>query len=616
MNIHVYVNGKYLFSIKSNVKHESVRNESRDFIGVRGSEEILSIYKEVEKKLGEGDYGIHASHTSEMSSSDLDETNISEYLAKKYPQLERLELRADDDTYSSRVSNTVGKQYGYPLVWLNCNKYNFPFSIEADRADEHQWERCLIEPHEGLDKIGSLIEYFREHKSKDEQALYQGRMATLVDCLKNSTTDNLLLQGRPSNLDVEILRMKDYNREERFTFYENPAQVTYITTDIKSCLADILKKKLFDKQLVQHLDDFDEIAGGSSIPIKILSPIDFSNKKYSHVTMQSLTLTMVDGKVHCDITLYEGLLSDPFSTEEQKHLEQVKLQVEEFLVTQGFEIEHMTTQVNNMKLQLPLQTHCGRFVMTWMAAEVAGIDITKLSNYNEPFNLLFGKLDKVGKKIFPSGEKRVLPGEALEDFKEKLAQFLIVRQEEFKKQYFNTGKEEIELTRELIALIHRLQNEDPLNNLKKIESNVQYLNDPRLIKIIHEGMANLGYGSLQSFLIRAQLDDFQLSSRDSIKEQYHNIDQMTQLQVESFDEDDLDGEEDILIEPHVAEDDLVIEDDLEFFKVEDIEGSQLATNERNANFTAKVSRGTDKDLVDTVEKNDQEVIITPSIKVN
>ncbi len=608
MNIHVYVNGKYLFSIKSNVKHENVKNENRDYIGVRGSEEMLSIYKEVEKKLGEVDYGIRASHESELSSIDLDETNISEYLAKKYPGLERLELRADDDSYTSRVSNTVGKQYGYPLVWLNCNKYNFPFYIQSENADEHQWERCLIEPQEGLDKIGSLIEYFREHKNKDEQALYQGRMATLVDCLKNSTTDNLLLQGRPSNLDVEILRMKDYHGDEKFAFYENSLQATYITTDIKSGLADILKKKLFDKQLVQHLDDFDEIAGGSSIPIKILSPIDFSNEKYSHVTMQSITLTMVDGKVHCDITLYEGLLSDPFRIEEQKHLEQVKLQVEKFLVEQGLELDHISTRVNNMKLQLPLQTHCGRFVMTWMAAEVAGIDITRLSNYNEPITLLFGKVDKVGKKIFPSGEKRVLPGEALDDFKEKLAQFLKVRQEEFKKQYFNTGKEEIELTRELIVLLGSLQNEDPLNNLKKIETNVQYLNDPRLIKIINEGMANLGYGSLQSFIIKAKRDDFQLSSRDSIEQQYYKIDQMTQLTVVTYDEDDLNLEE--VVEPPKVE-----EDDLGFFAIEDIDGSQLATSERNATFTSK-SKGTDIDLVDTAEKNDEEVVITTSVKVN
>ncbi|VEB37010.1 Uncharacterised protein [Legionella sainthelensi] len=53
MNIHAYVDGKYLFTIKSDVAHENVQNkrDTRDYIGVRGSEEIVSIYKDVEKKL-------------------------------------------------------------------------------------------------------------------------------------------------------------------------------------------------------------------------------------------------------------------------------------------------------------------------------------------------------------------------------------------------------------------------------------------------------------------------------------------------------------------------------------------------------------------------------------
>lgn len=537
MNIHAYVDGKYLFTIKSEVAHENVQNkkDTRDYIGVRGSEEIVSIYKDVEKKLLEGDYGIIPSTQDELDSTSLDKTSISDYLAKKYPNLERLELRADDDSYTSKVSNTMGKQYGYPLVWLNCNKYNFN---NPNGMHEHQWERCIFQTTRDLDKMSSLIEYFKEHKKENEQALYQGGLSTVLDCLKNSATDNLLLTDRriPTTVPYEIGLMEEYDSKKGFAFYENTLQDVYITNNIDSCLNDILEQGLFDNHILKHFDEDAEITGGVSKTIKILSPVTVRNPSYSHVTMQAITLTMVDNKISCDVTLYEGLLSDPFKAQELGCVAQTKQSVSDFFAKKGLKMDPISTNVHNLKLQLPLQTHCGRFVMTWMAAEVAGVDITKLSNYSEPFNQIFGKIDKDGDKIFRSGDKRVPPEKALSHFRENLETLLQVRQEEFKKQYFNTGKEEIELTKELITLVDKLQNANTPDNLLAIEQKMSYLSDSRLKKIINEGMANLGYGSLQTLITQNKSPE--------------NID---------------------IIE---------IEDDL--FLVEDITGDQLAQNRQHA----------------------------------
>lgn len=501
MNIHAYVDGKYLFTIKSDVAHEHVQNkkDTRDYIGVRGSEEIVSIYKDVERKLSEGNYGITPSTQDELDSKSLDKTNISEYLAKKYPNMERLELRADDDSYTSKISNTMGKQYGYPLVWLNCNKYNFN---NPNGMQEHQWERCLFQTTNDLDKMSSLIEYFKKHKQENEQALYQGGVSSVLDCLRNSATDNLLLTTRriPTTVPYEIRLMEEYDSQKGFAFYENPLQDTYITNNIESCLNDIIEQGLFDNHILQHFGEDGEITGGVSKTIKILSPVTVRNPSYSHVTMQAITLSMMDNKINCDVTLYEGLLSDPFKAQELECVAQTKQSISDFFAKKGLEMEPISTNVHNLKLQLPLQTHCGRFVMTWMAAEAAGVDITKLSNYSEPFNQIFGKIDKDGDKIFRSGDKRVSPEKALSHFREDLENFLQVRQEEFKKQYFNTGKEEIELTKELIALVDKLQNANTPDNLLAIEQKMSYLSDSRLKKIINEGMANLGYGSLQTLI--------------------------------------------------------------------------------------------------------------------
>ncbi|WP_115708720.1 hypothetical protein [Legionella sainthelensi] len=503
MNIHAYVDGKYLFTIKSDVAHENVQNkrDTRDYIGVRGSEEIVSIYKDVENKLLEGNYGITPSTQDELDSMSLDKVSISEYLAKKYPNLERLELRADDDSYTSKISNTMGKQYGYPLVWLNCNKYNFN---NTNGTREHQWERCIFQTKDDLNKMNSLIDYFKEHKQENEQGLYQGGLSSTLDCLKNSATDNLLLIDRriPTPVPYEIGLMEEYDRQKGFAFYESTAQDTYITTNIDSCLNDIIDQGLFDNHILQHFGEDGEITGGASKTIKILSPVTVRNPSYSHVTMQAITLTMVDNKINCDVTLYEGLVSDPFKAQELECVAQTKQTVSDFFASKGLEMEPISTNVRNLKLQLPLQTHCGRFVMTWMAAEVAGVDITKLSNYSEPFNQIFGKIDKYGDKIFRSGDERVAPEKALSHFRENLENFLQIRQEEFKKQYLNTGKEEIELTKELIALVDKLQNANTPDNLLAIEQKMVYLSDSRLKKIINEGMANLGYGSLSTLIIQ------------------------------------------------------------------------------------------------------------------
>ncbi|KTD55626.1 hypothetical protein Lsan_3178 [Legionella santicrucis] len=564
MNIHAYVDGKYLFTIKSDVAHENVQNkkDTRDYIGVRGSEEIVSIYKEVEKRLSGGNYGITPSTQDELDSKSLDKTNISEYLAKKYPNLERLELRADDDSYTSKISNTMGKQYGYPLVWLNCNKYNFN---NPNGMQEHQWERCLFQTTNDLDKMSSLIEYFKEHKQENEQVLYQGGLSSVLDSLKNSATDNLLLKTRriPTTVPYEIRLMEKYDSQKGFAFYESSSQDTYITNNIESCLNDIIEQGLFDDHILQHFGEDGEVTGGVSKTIKILSPVTVRNPNYSHVTMQAITLSMVDNKINCDVTLYEGLLSAPFKDQELECVAETKQSISDFFAKKGLQMEPISTNVHNLKLQLPLQTHCGRFVMTWMAAEVAGVDITKLSNYSEPFNQIFGKIDKDGDKIFRSGDTRVPPEKAFSHFRENLENFLQVRQEEFKKQYLNTGKEEIALTKELIALVDKLQNASTPDNLLAIEQKMSYLSDSRLKKIINEGMANLGYGSLQTLITQNKFPE--------------NLE---------------------IVE---------IEDD--FFLVEDITGDQLAQNRQYA-MNNPVTTQDMKDRLTEIKKEQEEVNLT------
>ncbi len=479
MNIYAYVNGQILFTVNSDVKHENVQNTSdnRDYIGVRGSEEILSIYKNIEKQLLEKGYEPQNTDDEDIV---LNESNINEYFAAKFPNIERLELRADNGGLSSTVSNTVGKQYGYPLVRLNCSQSNNP-------RDQHQWERCLFQPQDHLNKIGTLVDYFEAQKAENEPNLYKGKISTLIDQFKNSASDNLLLKDRRvgTNVDYEITKLANYDKNKHFAFYENDTQITYITNDVNASLQDILEKKLFDKQVVQYFDD-DGVVGGPSKTIKILSPVTLRNPSYSHVTMEAITLTMVDGKIVGDVTLHEGLLSDPFHEQEQQHVSNTQRLVTNFMTQNDLEIERLPTAVNNMKLQLPLQTHCGRFVMTWMAAEVADVDITRLSNYSEPFGIIFNKNKKNGNMSFPSGDIKVPHDVALQHFENQLKNFRDVRQEEFSKQYFNKGKNEIDLTNNLLTLIDRLKQGQEPGDLQNIVQNMSYLNDPRLKKVINE----------------------------------------------------------------------------------------------------------------------------------
>lgn len=247
----------------------------------------------------------------------------------------------------------------------------------------------------------------------------------------------------------------------------------------------------------------------------------------------------------------------------------------------------ISTNVRNLKLQLPLQTHCGRFVMTWMAAEVAGIDITKLSNYSEPFNQIFGKIDKNGDKMFPSGDKRVAPEKALSHFLESLKSFLQVREKEFASQIFNSGADEITLAKELITVLNQLLNKEKPENLGNVEQKIQYLSDIRLKKIINEGMANLGFGSINTFLTQAKKQGFKISlpvQELDIPLQKENINLDLEDDFQFIDEPKKDvhlqkEEEDdfVLVDDVKRKIDVKNEDD-EFFVVTEIDETELATN--------------------------------------
>ncbi|WP_298622198.1 hypothetical protein [uncultured Legionella sp.] len=600
MNIYIYVNGQLLFTVNSDVKHEYVRNRSdnRDYIGIRGSEEILSVYKDIERKFLEKGY--ESLNTDE--DIVLTESNINEYLAAKLPNIERLELRADNNSLSSTVSNTIGKQYGYPLVWLNCSQSNNP-------KDHHQWERLLFQPQDGVDKIGTLIDYFEAQKKENESNLYKGKLSTFIDQLKNSASDNLLLKDRriSTNVDYEVTQLANYDKNKQFAFYENDTQITYITNDVNASLQDIFEKKLFDKQVVQYFDD-DGVVGGTSKTIKILSPVTVRNLSYSHVTMEAVTLTMVNGKIVGDVTLHEGLLSDPFHKQEQQHVSNTQRLVTNFMTQNDLEIKRLPTAVNNMKLQLPLQTHCGRFVMTWMAAEVADIDITRLSNYSEPFGIIFNKNQKYGDMSFPSDNIKVPHDKALQHFSNDLKGFLDVRQKEFAKQYSNKGKNEIGLAIDLFTLVDRLKKAQEPGDLQNIIHNLSNLSDPRLKKIINDGMANLGYGSLETFLTKAQNNALNLEQKLTTKEEKISEEEL----------DNMDGfhlinkppqEKGLLIDSNASSD----EDD--FFEIEDINEEQLAGDKRVTGVAPPSKSNEIKDKLLKLKKDEQEVEPRVAIKI-
>lgn len=555
MKIYGYVDGQLAFNFDIKVPYEKLNNKGREYLGLKGSHELLTVYQQVEDQL-KLIFPVNEDSPS-LDELSLDEINLNEYLIKKFPQLQQLELRADDESYSSSVKNLFGKQYGYPLVWLNCNKYNHPVMSDLKT---HQWERCMYGAKlNSLDKIGSLTQYFR----KTEEALfYKGDYNAWLNSVKNSFTDNLLIKStrQGSHVASEIARMQDFQHHKNFAVFENTnkSQVTYITADIKAALKDSLEN---------HLD--------SSKTVKILFPIEVSNGSYDHVIMGSITLTKSDDLTLCNITIYDALTSDPFVKEENLELENIKQQIAEIFSETDASVE-FSTDIYNMKYQLPLQTHCGRFVMTWMAAEVAGLDIKKLSNYNEPFNYIFGQIAK-NDMNFGSKYQRIAPEKALEGFKEDLSIFFAQRQYEFKKQWTNAGKEDLEITTSLLDLIAAVERNDGdfeacKRLVKKLEDLSPYLDGNKQLKnIVDNGMINLGYGTLVSFLTQAKSPDFRFTPRNNIGLQYKKIDELMEQMNEnlSFDFDD----EDDVEQDKNKQDEL--EDD---FEIVDIDEKLLASN--------------------------------------
>ncbi|KTC87195.1 hypothetical protein [Legionella brunensis] len=505
MKIYAYVDGQLKFNLDIPVPFEKLNNSGKDYYGIKGSQELLIVYKQVEEQLNK----LFTPNESvpPLEQLNLDEINLNDYLIKKYPQLQQLELRANDDSYYSSTKDLFGKQYGYPLVWLNCNKYNHYVTSDSKN---HQWERCIYGSKlNSLDKIGSLISYFKENK---EDSFYQN--SVWINNLKNSFTDNLLIQNRKgSNVSAQIAQMEDFQSEKNFALYENKDknQITYITSNFQTALKDCLGQ----------LD--------GSKTVKILFPIDVSNEKYAHVIMGSITLTKPEDITQCNITIYDALTSDPFAAQEKKELAIIQEQVAEIFQQQAPNIQFTTTTgIHNMKYQLPLQTHCGRFVMTWMAAEVAGLDIKKLSNYYEPFNYIFGQTAK-NEMSFDSSYSRNAPDVALINFKKELEVFLSERTLEFSKQWTSKGKEDLDITRTLLDLISNIEQHGNIlvsqELIKKLATLSPYVdNNLKLKNIIDSGMANLGLGSLNSFLSQAQSPDFKFSARTNIALQYQELD--------------------------------------------------------------------------------------------
>ena len=543
MKLYAYVDGQLKFTVVVNVPYEYLNHNRRAYYGIKGSEELLTVYKQIEEQLK--NFFDSNEKLPPIEQLNLDETNLNEYIIKKFPQLQQLELRTDGDNYTSSITNLFGKQYGYPLVWLNCNKYNH-FVTSSEK--KHQWERCIYgEKLNSLDKIGSLIQHFKE---TPEDLLYQGNYNAWLGSVKNSFTDNLLSQTRQgSNVVVEIASMQDFQHDKQFAFYDNPAkkQMTYITSNMQNAIKDSIEKKLFDSNTV-----------------KILFPVEFSSGGYAHVVMGAITLTKPEDLIQCTITIYDALMSDPFFAQQQKELGQIKAQIEDIFADP---IE-VSTETYNMKYQLPLQTHCGRFVITWMAAEVAGLNITKLNNYNEPFNYIFGQVAKKS-LCFDSKYPRIHPEKAVDDFKLELKLFLEQRRIEFAKQWTSAGKEDFEIVNLLLALLETIGHKDVDNSsyLKRLEELASYIElNPNLKNIVDNGMVNLGYGSFHSFLINAKSSNLFIS-RAGIDRQYKEIDERIEKNQEDLSHDfDEEGEHDNI---------KALEEE---FLIEDIDGRQLASD--------------------------------------
>lgn len=572
MKIFAYIDGQLKFNLDINLPYEKLNNMGREYLGIKGSQELLTLFKQIEEQLKT----IFPANEDvlPLDQLNLDDMNLNEYLIKKFPQLQQLELRADEDSYSSSVKNLFGKQYGYPLVWLNCNKYNHPV---ISNVKAHQWERCIYGSKlNSLDKIGSLKQHFSD---TDEARFYQGNYDAWHSSVKNSFTDNLFLKYSRQATSVirEIANMKEFQPDNNFAVYENDdkKQVTYITMTTYSegeTEEGTFERKIKDgtvfalkESLEKHLD--------SSKTVKILFPIELSNGSYEHVVMGSITLTKPGEVTLCDITVYDALISNPFASEEKLELEKIKQQIEAIFAEKGALVE-FSTDIYNMKYQLPLQTHCGRFVMTWMAAEAAGLDIKKLSNYNELFNYIFGQIVKENMN-FDARYQRVSPEKALEDFKHDLNAFLIKRQIKFRKQWTSAGEEDLVITKSFLELIEAIEtgSSDALNLIKKLEELSPHLANLELKNIIDNGMVNLGYGSLHSFLIQAQATDFQFLPRTAIDLQYQKIDELIKKMEEDTDALWEEAEKDDTEEESKEKE---LEDD--FLLIPDIDDKQLASD--------------------------------------
>lgn len=551
MKIYAYVDGQLKFNFNINVPYEKLNQSRLTYLGLKGSQELLAVYKEIEKKLNTIYSPIENSPSLEQL--DLDEMNLNEYLQQKFPDLEQLELRADDDSYFSPIKNLFGKQCGYPLVWLNCNKYIHSVFFETLN---HPWELCIYgKKLNSLDIIGSLTKYF---KNSDESTYYQGTYNAWLSSVKNSFTDNVMLPtARGTQVAYEIAKMENFQEDKEFAFYESADKqhVTYISNDYNKALKDSLENQLDNDKTVT-----------------IVFPIEVSHEHYSHVIMGRVIWTKPGDITQCTITVYDALTSGTFARQGEIMLADVQQKVAEIFAEKE-EAVQISSSLYNMRYQLPLQTHCGRFVMTWMAAEAAGLDIKKLSNYNELFNYIFGQVEKQVKS-FASTLPIVAPGQALDGFKEDLSTFLKRRQIEFNKQWTSAGKEDLELSKSLLELIDNLKKNEEIGPFRilfknKIEALSPFLkNNIALKKIIDHGMSNLGYGSLSSFLLQAQCTDFKFSPRANIDKQYQDL-AIQKERMDSMDFNDSDLDEHVEISTEEVSDE---------FDTLDIGGSSLANN--------------------------------------
>lgn len=308
-----------------------------------------------------------------------------------------IEARVDRNTWSSSITNLVGKQYGYPIVVKNKkNEYvRSAYTVAKGNKEILSVNSYLKKNANTINKrsetylvekiYGGLKHYFDGVVAGEK--IFEAKYG--VSGTSNFVADNYIknlanIRGdrgiyKPSENEVVIYSNKE---GKRLSFRaKNYEQYMTIVENITK-----YANEYFDKKIIKILYGGTVISSNNA-PHAVLLEVTIDNYD------KTITLNMVDSLIshaanNASFSVLQSL---------KQGLERVNSSIAYIDKNDAHNIPKIAnntykvgTSLDNIHLQMPLQTDCGRYVAIWINAIINGIDYRKLNStdYNKTLTIL------------------------------------------------------------------------------------------------------------------------------------------------------------------------------------------------------------------------------------